>query len=176
MKKFIFPIIVILLITLGGCTKTDKTDFKMYVVSRQFLTQDLSDVQIIAAAQKNGRLAFDGNDIDGYNWETHTLTFKNNSVTSLGAVTKESGGSAIFKTDDTFAFVFTLNNKLIYYGGFLQGSKNPDIPLQPYIEDKNTTSVKILFNAKYATREDCRSNSQLYSFFNDCGLLSSKTE
>lgn len=176
MKKYIFPIIVILLISLSGCNKTDKSDFEIYVVSREFLTQDLSDAQIISTAKKNGRLAFDGSDIEGYNWETHTLTLKDNSVSSLGAVTAEGGGSAIFKVDDTYAFVFSLNDKLIYYGGFIQGSKNPAIPLQPYITDKDAVSVKILFDSKYASREDCRSSNQLYSFFNDCGLLSSKTE
>lgn len=176
MKKYIFPIIVLLIISLSGCGKSEKSDFKIYVVSRDFLTQDLSDAEIISTAKKNGRLAFDGNDIEGYNWETHTLTFKDNSVKSLGAVTKESGGSAIFKVDDTYAFVFSLNDKLIYNGGFAQGSKNPDIPLQPYISDKDTTSVKILFNSKYASGDDCRLSNKLYSFLNDCGLLSAKTE
>ena len=176
MKKYVFPIIILLLIALSGCGKSDKSDFKIYVVSRDFVTQDLSDAEIVTVAKKNGRLAFDGNDIEGYNWETHTMTLKNNSVTSLGAITKESGGSAIFKVDDTFAFVFSLNNKLIYHGGFTQGSKNPDIPLQPYISDKDTVSVKILFDSKYASGDDCRLSNKLYSFFNECGLLSAKTE
>ena len=176
MKKHLFPIIAIVIIVLCGCNKTDKSDFKIYVVSRDVLTRDLSDSQIVSTAKQNGRLAFDGNDIEGYNWETHTIIFKSNSVTSLGAITKESGGSAIFKVDDTFAFVFTLNDKLIYHGGFVQGSKNPDIPLQPYIADKSVTSVKILFDSKYATNDDNRSNNRLYSFLNNCGLLSSKTE
>ncbi len=175
MKKPLLFIVFLLIISLTGCKNESKSDFKIYVVSRDLITQDLSENEIINVAKKSGRLAFDGDDIQGYNWETHTLTLKDNSVTSHGAVTAESGGSTIFKVDDTYAFIFSLNDKLIYYGGFMQGSKNPDIPLQPYMADKDTTSVKIEFDNKYADHKDNRSNTQLYSFFNKFGLLSSKT-
>ena len=173
-KRFLLILILLPTLLLSGCSKPKLTDLKFYVVNRQFLTQDLSDNQIISTAQKNGRLAFEGDNISGYNWETHTVTLKDCALTSYGAVTKESGGSAIFKVDDTFAFVIAINNKLIYYGGFIQGSKNPDVPLQPFIKDNDLKSFKIDFDNKYATQNDVRGSSQLYTFLNEMGLLSSK--
>ena len=174
MKKVVAIILILIILLTTGCNKTDVSDLEFYVISREHLTQDLSDNQIVSSAQKNGRLAFNGSDIEGYNWETHTVTLKDNSVTSHGAVTAESGGSAIFKVDDTFAFVILINNKLVYCGGFIQGSKNPSIPLQPYIEDVESTVFKIGFDSKYSSDKDSRSNNQLYSFLNKTGLLSSK--
>lgn len=174
MKKITVLLLLTVVILLTGCSKKDKSDLKFYVIERNFLTQDLSDNQIVSTTKNNGRLAFDGNDIEGYNWETHTVTLKNNSVTSHGAVTDETGGSAIFKVNDTYAFVIIIRNKLVYYGGFIQGSKNPSTPLQPFIEDKRLTSFKIDYNSKYAVNGDHRASNQLYSFLNKNGLLSSK--
>ncbi len=175
MKKInILLIIIVILLLFSGCIKPDASNLKFYVISREFLTQDLSDNQVVAAVNKNGRLVFDGDDIKGYNWETHTVFLKENSVTSHGAVTNDTGGSAIFKVDDTFAFVITINNKLIYYGGFIQGTKNPAVPLQPYINDISSTEFKIEFDSKYASKTDSRNNNKFYSFLNKLGLLSAK--
>ncbi len=175
MKKSSIFLFLIVILLFSGCNKFKASDLEFYVVNREFLTQDLNNSQIIDTTHKNGRLMFDGEDIKGYNWETHTVSLKDSSVTSHGAMTAESGGSAIFKVDDSYAFVIAIKNKLVYYGGFIQGTKNPAVPLQPYINDNSLTSFKIEFNSKYASQNDCRGNNQFYSFLNKMGLLSSKT-
>lgn len=175
MKKYLISLMALLLVLLTGCSKADVTDLKVYVIERSKLTASLTASEAVAAAKTSGRFVFDGNDIDGYNWETHTVTLKKESVPSLGTLTSENGGSAIFKVDDTYAFVLTINDKLIYSGGFIQGSKNPSVPLQPYISDIDRYSFAIRFDSKYATAADNRSSATLYSFLNKFGLLSSNT-
>lgn len=176
MKKFTALLLTaIMLLTLCSCRALGAEDLKFYVISSEVISESMSDSEIIKAAEKDGRLAFDGNDITGYNWQTHTVMLREEAVTSVANVTEQSGGSAIFKTDDTHAFVLVLGNTLIYVGGFESGSKNPNVPLEPHIEDKTRYSFSISFNSKYATSKDPRSNAKLYSFLEASGMLSSKT-
>ena len=175
MKRLTFLLIPIILITLAGCSKNKKSDLEFYIIERTHLSASYSDEEIVAITKEKGRLAYTGEDIEGYNWQTHTVILKENSISSLGAYNDENGGSAIFKTDDTYAFVLILDNSLIYYGGFEYGSKNPALPLQPYIQDSNDRTFKILFDEKYSEgKKDNRSNKSLYSFLQDNALLSSK--
>ncbi len=170
-RKFFCSIFLILLILLSGCTKSSVSDLKIYILNRSELSDTLTEREIVNLSKTKGRLAFDGNDIKGYNWETQTVTLKDSSVTSLGVVTVEDGGSAIFKVDDTFAFALIIKNSLIYVGGFKNGTQNPDVPLQPYIIDNNKNSFKIVYDTKYSLESDNRLNQKLYSFLNKHNLL-----
>ncbi len=170
----ILPMLAAVLIALCSCSAPQRQDLKIYVVSRAAVSGTMSDKEIVSAAKSAGRLAFDGDDIEGYNWQSHTVFIKEQSSPSVGIVTDESGGSAIFKTDDTYCFVMTLKNELVYFGGFSQGLKNTEIPLQPYITDAGRYSFTIEFDAKYAENGDCRGNKKLYGFLNKLGMLSSK--
>lgn len=163
-------------ILLTSCSRYEKGDLQFYVVRRSVISDSMSISEKVKTARAEGRLAFDGGDIDGYNWQTHTVFLKEDSAASVGVVTKESGGSAIFKTDDSYVFVLLLKNKLIYVGGFKNGVKNPDVPLQPCIEDSGRYSFKITYDGKYANTDDPRSDSRMYKFLSKQGLLSSKTE
>ncbi len=168
--------LIVIVFTLSACTGTNQaSDLKFYVVNRSLLNDGMSDSQVIKTAKAEGRLVFDGEDIYGYNWQNHLITLSKDSVFSIGTTTKESGGSAIFKVDDSYAFVLVLKNKLIYTGGFVSGTKNPNVPLQPYIKDESKYSFSIKFDSKYADFEDNRQNSALYDFLKHQGLLSSKT-
>lgn len=164
------------IILLSACSSVKKSDLKMYVVKRSALPASLTGAQVVSAVEKEGRLAFDGDDIEGYNWQTHYVTLKPSAVPSLGRVTAESGGSAIFKVSDEYALVMTVGKRLVYVAGFKNGVKNPDVPLQPSVEDVDGTSFKITFDPRYATGEDPRSSSFLYSFLQDHGMLSAITE
>lgn len=175
MIKKIIPLFLIL-IMLCGCSSTAAPEnIKFYVVSRDLLSDSMTESELVSLAENDGRLVFDGNDISGYNWQTHTVTLYETSVPSRGVVTAESGGSAIFKTDDRQAFVLTVNGDLIYTGGFAAGSKTPEVPLQPSISDNGDYSFKILFDAKYSSGADSRNNTQFYNYLKACGKLSSKT-
>lgn len=178
MKRLCLVIAFAMLITaaLSSCSKQKPSDLKFYVIKRDELAETTTESEKIKAVDLYGRLAFDGDDIEGYNWQTHTVFLKSDSVLSLGTVTDESGGSRIFKTDDTYAFVLMLKNTIIYSGGFQNGIKNPDIPLQPSIEDSSAQSFKITFDSKYGGNVDPRSAQKLYDFLNKQGLLSTKTE
>lgn len=176
MSKRFLTLISLALLILCSCKSTFSPDqLKIYVLPRDALSDSMTDSEKVDVAENEGRLAFDGNDIEGYNWQTHTVTLYDTSVSSLGVVTAESGGSSIFKTDDTYAFVLVIDNKLIYVGGFTQGSKNASTPLQPQITDADGTSFKLTFDSKYAEYADNRNNKTLYNFLNSCGKLSSKT-
>lgn len=177
MKK-LFTIILtfVIVVTLAACTKNDASDLKIYVIKRDTVEGLSDNIEILSALKTDGRLVFDGSDIQGYNWQTHTITFKETSVPSHGSVTEEDGGSAIFKTNDTYAFVIALKNSIIYTGGFKQGLKNPRAPLQPSISDDGRYSCCITYDSKYASGSDVRSNKKLYDFLSVCGLLSAKTE
>ncbi len=159
-----------------SCSGQKRDSLRFYVVSRSQLSASMSASETAKFVRENGRLVFDGDDIEGYNWQTHTVTLKSSAVPSVGAVTAESGGSAVFKTDDTHAFVLLLGGHMLYTGGFKSGVKNPDVPLQPSIEDSGRYSFKITFDGKYASGNDPRSDAKLYDFLNSQGLLSSKTE
>lgn len=169
---FIFTLTLILVC---GCSSSEPDDLAFYVVKREYINESMSDSEIVSAVKSNGRQMFDGTDIRGYNWQKHIVMLDPNAIGSLGSVSAQSGGSAIFKTDDTYAFALLLGNKLIYAGGFENGYANPDVPLQPYIKDKSRTSFTIEFNEKYANSPDKRTNEKLYNFLKDCGMLSSKT-
>lgn len=175
MIKKLLPIFLILVLLSGCSGEASPEQLGFYVISRSSLSDSMADSEIVSLAKESGRLVFDGSDIEGYNWQTHTVTLYETSVPSRGVVTNESGGSAIFKTDDTQAFILTVNDTLIYVGGFTAGSKTPDIPLQPSISDNGNYSFKILFDAKYSTGSDNRNNKALYNFLKSCGKLSSKT-
>lgn len=167
--KAILFLLVIMLLT--GCSKADVNDLKIYVLPAQKLSAALTDDEIVKAAKTSGRLVFEGSDIKGYNWENHTMLFKTESVPSHSAVTKENGGSRIFKVDDNYLFVIAIKNSLVYYGGFEHGSKNPNVPVQPSISDVNDYTIKITFDPKYSTTTDNRSSEMLYNFFNTHGLF-----
>lgn len=178
MKK-IFSLFILALFAaalLSSCSAGNKNELGFYVIDRSQINASMSDSQIVSAVRRDGRLAFESGDIKGYNWQTHTVVLKEESVPSIGITTEESGGSAVFKTDDTYAFALVLGNELIYSGGFRSGVKNPAVPMQPCITDTGRYSFSISFDGKYATFADPRSDSRLYGFLNKHGLLSSKTE
>ncbi len=173
MKKIVFLLIGILTFSLCGCSKMSESSLEIYVIEQTKLNSSLSDGETVKLVKQSGRLAFTGDDINGYNWETHTISIKKEAVPSHSTVTAESGGSAIFKVDDSYAYVIVLNKSLIYIGGFLHGSKNPSIPLQPCITDVDEYSFKITFDSKYATGADPRDNKSFYKFLSKFGKLSS---
>lgn len=173
MKKIIFLIISILIFLLCGCSKLSESSLEIYVIEQTKLNSSLNDRETVKLIKQNGRLAFNGEDINGYNWETHTISLKNEAVPSHSTITSESGGSAIFKVDDSYAYAIVLNDALVYVGGFMHGSKNPSIPLQPSINDIDEYSFKITFDSKYATGADPRDNKSFYKFLSKFGKLSS---
>ena len=171
-KKILCIILIILSLISCSCTSIKSSDLMFYVIVREAIHSDMSDSEIVDTVKSEGRLAFDGDDIEGYNWQNHVVKLHDESVPSLGYVTAESGGSTIFKTDDTYAFVLIIKNTLIYVGGFKQGSKNPNIPLQPSIRDIDNNTFSITFDSKYVEYADNRSDSKLYDFLSKQGLLS----
>lgn len=174
-KKFCYTLIAILLLSLiCGCTSNTPDSLKFYVLSREYINEGMSDNKIVSTAKEHGRFVFDGSDISGYNWQSHTITLNEDSVPTIGTVTAEKGGSALFKVDDSYAFVLVLKNELVYVGGFNNGTKSPDIPLQPYIKDETRYSFSIQFDSKYSSTSDNRANTKLYNFLEYQGLLTTK--
>lgn len=176
MKLKLLVCTLLITLSLCSCKGSDINDLKIYVIPSTDISQALTDGEIVNAVKNSGRLVFEGSDIDGYNWENHTLTFNSDSIISHGKVTKESGGSRIFKVDDSYLFVIVIKNELVYYGGFEHGSKNPSIPVEPCISDVDDYTVKLTYNAKYATQNDKRSSELLYNFFDKYNLFLSNVK
>ena len=171
-KKLVSVSLILISFIVCSCANSQKSDLAFYVISRDSIHDDMSDSEIVSTTKSQGRLVFNGEDIEGYNWQNHIVKLHDESVPSLGYVTNESGGSAVFKTDDTYAFVLLIKNELIYVGGFKQGVKNPEIPLQPSIRDFDNNTFSITFDGKYTEYTDNRSDNRLYNFLNKHGILS----
>ena len=174
--KVTMLMLAVMLILNSCSTGADKADIRFYVLKNDLINDQMTERQIVNAAKMSGRLAFDGNDIEGYYWADHCITLKRDAVKSRAEVTAESGGSALFKTTDEDYFVLTVKDEIIYWGGFEHGIANPQVPVQPSICDVDSYSFKITYNSKYATGNDPRSSKKMYACLDRLGILSSKSE
>lgn len=167
--------ICLFLITLtlisSSCSSYEIDDLQYYVIPRSLLTDGMSNSEIVKVAKNEGRLAFSGQDIVGFNWQKQRVTLDENAVLSTTDTTTQTGGSSLFKVDDTYAYAVILKNSLVYYGGFESGTKNPQVPLQPTIYDRGGYSFSIEYDSKYANGEDTRFNEKLYKFLEKHSLL-----
>ena len=178
MKKRGFYLIACLLMCLimCACSARGKENLKIYIVDRTLIDDNMTSSEIVSLAYDRGRLAFDGNDIEGYQWSGHVVRLKDEAVPSLGSNSKEDGGSTIFKSKDTDIFILVINKTFIYYGGFEMGTTNPQTPLQPNIKDAGRYTFSINFDSKYAEFSDPRNSEYLYRFLSENEILVTKAQ
>ena len=169
MKKLSFLLIIlVLLASLCGCKGKETLQF--YVVEGELLSGGESDGELLSIAKKRGRLVFTDADMEGYLWKDHTVRLKEAPV--RGSMT--DGGSRLFQAEPQDRFLLVLGNRVLYRGGFDEGSGSTTPQISPYIMDESNQSFSILFSSKYSEGEDPRGNERLYRFLTDRQLLSSK--
>ena len=169
MKKTFFIMLCALLLC-SGCARSQT--LSLYILSRDNITDSMSDSEIAAAARQNGRVALTGDDFAGVMWEEQRFQVKAQAVPSVGTTTAESGGSALLKTDGEGGFVWMVNDRVVYVGGFVQGVGTAGSQRVPFIKDSGRTSFTIQTDDRYG--EDIRFNKTLYRFFQNAGLLKSE--
>lgn len=169
MKKCI-SLLFIALFLCTGCHK--QATLELYVISADSVSEQTSNSDIASLALKEGRKVLSGEDFAGVDWEHQYFELKPDAVPSVGVVTAESGGSALLKTTDKDLFVWLLNGKAIYVGGFQMGNSNASTPRTPFIADKNRYVFEIRTDDKYGA--DKRFDKKLYAWFSDAGLLKSE--
>ena len=108
MKKTVLIMLCALLFC-SGCARSQT--LSLYILSRDSITDSMSDSEIAAAARQNGRVALTGDDFAGVMWEEQRFQVKAQAVPSVGTTTAESGGSALLKTDGEDVFVWMVKDE-----------------------------------------------------------------
>ena len=166
MKKTVFCFLfAAFLLVASGCSHQDA--LYLYVLPRSAVSADMSDADIAAHALKSGRLALEGSDLTGVQWDTQRYEIRED--TPVGSGSAETGGSALLKTTDADLFVWVLNGRAVYAGGFAPGSSSAATPRVPFIRDENRRIFRIETDDRYG--KDRRFDRRLYGFFERQGLL-----
>ena len=170
MKKYfnLFIFILIICLCFCGCSNYKKDNFKCYIFPSEKIISKMTDDDIVRLAQNEGRVAFNGSDIECYCWSDHILRLNEDSV--FGNGNKLASGCDVLKASDSDAFAFILNGKLLYYGGFRNEIGTASSFLSIYIQDADNNTVNIKYDEKYSP-SDNRQNKTFYKFLEKNSLL-----
>ena len=164
MKKIMaFGAVLVLLLTFCGC-KAKEEHLKFYVIKAADVTADMGTDALLHTAKTEGRLAFTGEDLEGWLWADHTVRLKEVKVKGSAA----GDGSVLFQTKKEDLFLVTLNGRVLMSGGF--DPKADGV----YITDAGERDFKIGFENLYNDLEDPRGNERLYNYLIDLQLLVSE--
>ena len=170
MKKFV-GFLCLLLCLCSLCACSGKGELGLYILAADQVGDGLSAGELGKLALQSGRLALSGSDFTGVDWERQYFAVRPEAVQSVSTVTAESGGSSLLKTTDKEIFVWVLDGKALYVGGFIMGTSNPAEPKDPYLKDKERYCFAIETNG---SGEDQRFNKSLYQWFYRQGLIKSE--
>ncbi len=165
MKKTVCLLLAALALLLCGCSKNDT--LYLYVLPQREVSADMSDAEIASLARRIGRLALEGEDLVGVQWDTQRFEIAGDLP--AGAASSESGGSALLKTTDGDLFVWILGGRPVYVGGFARGGSNAATPRVPYIVDDGRRIFRVETDDRYG--RDLRFDTKLYRYFEKRGLL-----
>ena len=157
--------LICLMCLLVGCA--GKGELGLYVLNAEQVRENMSAGEIGKLALKDGRLALTGEDFAGVDWQQQRFALRPEAVPSVSVLTPESGGSSLLKTTDKEVFVWVLDGKALYVGGFPMGISNPATPRSPLLRDQE----RYVFAIEHKNGEDKRFNKSLYRYFSDHGLL-----
>ncbi len=169
-RVLVWMAIVLSCLSLVACK--GEQDLALYVLSEQHISDSMSDKEIGALALEKGRQVLSGNDIYGVDWENQRYRVRPEALPSVSSLTAESGGSALLKATDKDVFIWVLNKRAVYVGGFPLGVGTVKEQRVPYIVDEERYIFKIVTDDKYG--EDKRFDKKLYSYFESKDLLKSE--
>lgn len=170
MKKLI-GFLCLLLCVCACCACSGKGELGLYILAADQMGDSMSAGELGKLALQSGRLALRGTDFTGVDWERQYFAVKPEAVQSVSTVTAESGGSSLLKTTDKDIFVWVLDGKALYAGGFIMGTSNPAEPKDPCLKDMERYSFSIETDG---SGEDKRFNKSLYRWFYRQGLIKSE--
>lgn len=164
--------VVILCLCLGiitGCGK--RQELGLYILPQAKINENMSASELGALALESGRKALSGEDFAGVDWENQLFSLRTEASPSVSVVTAESGGSSLLKSTGEDVFVWVLNKKALYVGGFRKGSGTIGAQRHPYIVDRERYTFSIVGDG---SKQDKRFDKKLYNYFYSNGLI--KTE
>ena len=164
-------LIAICILLLGSLCGCGEQTLGLYILPADSISEGMTAGEIAEIAGEQGRLALSGSDFAGVDWENQCYAVKSEASASVSVISPESGGSSILKTTDSDVFVWVLNGKVLYVGGFEKGSASVLPQQDPYIKDKE----RYIFSIETLEQQsDKRFNSKLYNYFYKQGLLKSE--
>ncbi|MBR5782819.1 MAG: hypothetical protein IKY33_01170 [Clostridia bacterium] len=170
MKRFRVLLLLCLLV-LGGCT--GEQTLELYILPAERVNeQTMTDAEIGKVALQEGRLALRGEDFSGVDWEQQMFAVKSEASVSVSVVTSEHGGSSLLKTTGDDLFVWMLDGKAVYVGGFERGTSSVTSQRSPYIKDRE----RYIFSVLSIGEGDIRFNKKLYSYFHSHDLIKSQLD
>ncbi|WP_458784784.1 hypothetical protein [Vallitalea sediminicola] len=116
---------------------------------------------------------FTGNDINYYDWSTHTIVFKDDFISQQKNIDKDIkiGGSSIFDTNSRDKFMVYVDNELLYDGYYNQSLLSSFYPIGAVLFDLSD-AVRIDFNGiKGVELKDNRSDLKMYESLKLCKIL-----
>ncbi len=169
-NRWIARLLIVVVLFCAGCK--GQGELQLYILPADGVKDGMSAAEIGRLASQNGRLALSGSDFVGVDWEHQYFALDPKAVPSVSTVTAESGGCSLLKTTDQDVFVWVLDGKALYVGGFAMGVSNPDTPRSPIIKDKERYVFSIVADERYG--QDKRFNKALYRWFYEAGLIKSE--
>lgn len=169
MKKIgILSALVLMLCLLASCA--GRQQLVLYTLSADKIDGTASPTEIAKLAQSEGRVAFTGEQFAGVDWSAQRFAVLPAASQSVSAITPESGGCALLKTRGDDIFVWVLNGKPVYMGGFTKGVGSTSTQRTPYITDDE----RYIFAVCATGDKDPRFDKKLYNYFSKAGLLRSE--
>ena len=168
MKRIAVTVLICLFI-LCGCAK--EQTLELYIVPVDRVSESgMTEAQIGKIALEEGRLALRGEDLAGVDWQRQRFAVRPEASQSVSVVTAESGGCSLLKTTDKDLFVWMLNGKAVYAGGFERGSASVTPQRDPCIVD----SERYIFEITSLVVPDRRYDKRLYDYFHSHDLIKSE--
>lgn len=173
MKKRLIAILIlmVMLACLASC-RSGRTDLKFYVLKKADVAENMADSALLAAAKRDGRVAFTGEDLRGWYWPDHQVLLRDLSVYG-GA---QDGGSRLFQAEAGDIFILVLGNRVIYSGGFASETETLGDTKEIYIEDGTADNFAVVCRNEYEAEQDPRNVTALYNYLAEHDLLSGVKE
>ncbi len=172
MKRIIACAVMVglLLLSLNAC-KQNKEDLIFYVIAAEDLPAKEAAHVLFDVAKQSGRIAFTGEDIENWHWETHRVALKKPDVRGGSGCT----GSSLFQADAEDAFLLVLGNRVLLFGGFENKVGALTIDRDLYVADEqDADAFRLLCRNTEEEGEDPRKVEALYKFLADHNLLASE--
>lgn len=167
-KRLIAILILIMLLACLASCRSARADLKFYVLKKADVAENMADSALLAAAKRDGRVAFTGEDLRGWYWPDHQVLLRDLSVYG-GA---EEGGSKLFQAQAGDIFVLVLGNRILYSGGFASEEETLGDTKEIYIEDGTADNFAVVCRNEYEAEQDPRNVTALYNYLAEYDLLS----
>lgn len=170
-RTIILFLLILFILGLSAVGCADRQTVDLYIIPADRITDGASLSDIKTVAEKKGRIAFTLEDFSGVDWENQRFAIRPEASPSISTVTRESGGSALLKSTGDDRFLWVVNGKAVYLGGFTVGIGSTTPKLSPTLVDTERYIFEIRTDE---TQSDVRFNKTLYHAFYSASLIKSE--